>query len=802
MKKFLALLVAASLLVFVGGAMAAESPSSGGHIIPIEPEQPTPGGEETPAPSTGSEEAKTVEAAVSTTTETKTTTITTTTTTTVTTTTYATAAAKAVAEVKVVKTVTKTEIKETTTVTVTKNEVKTTDTALQNMLTSAATTGGNANEVNLDAFTSALVAATTTGEASATNDTSNADATAAMAASLLKGAEASAAGSSTGNTENATLASLKREGESLAATIIRVIAETLAKVEEKTNTAAEQLAAAITGTEAPVQVKTAANIQNATTTKTITNADGTTSEVTDDNAMSTDDAMAALHQQAAQNLADATPAERAEAERVQQALATQVPVQSIPPMEVPEPGIYPQNTTHKKDMYKKPLFWNVIKNDTRSRGRSFTFNAKAIAKDGDAVFLNSAGQEITAVPGEDEWTKDTDGSDLLIVPGFVTTMIYMEPGVTYTPIITTAAEAVSEIDGIDTATEEAEVEVVEEKVVTASVPVYEASDGSYSTSFDASLETFFAEQGYNTMVGSFVVAGEAGVWSANTSTDNAALSYLKQAVVRTLPKLDIKGDNAGDTGNYVMKVRFDIPRNDDVQKIEGTNLLRFYPKGFETSGDALVANLGEAVYLQTNGRAELTDAMIEQIAAGNLGTQLSDTVMGYDGYVVMALDKLGANDEPYTPLFTVQMTAIAKEEPLSPDKTASPDLGTFSVTANPRVISVKLGETATSTLTATNAVSTVRYASSASWVTISGTTATIAPTDEALIASSPNTVTITATDTGRTENATATVTLNINVTSEDQGPTGGSLGSSGGGCSAGWSVLALALLGGLIARKK
>ncbi len=33
-------------------------------------------------------------------------------------------------------------------------------------------------------------------------------------------------------------------------------------------------------------------------------------------------------------------------------------------------------------------------------------------------------------------------------------------------------------------------------------------------------------------------------------------------------------------------------------------------------------------------------------------------------------------------------------------------------------------------------------------------------------------------------------------------PSGGGLGSSGGGCSAGWSVLAFALLGGLIARKK
>ena len=692
MKKYLAFMVAVMLLVTAGAVFAADSGATSGHsgnvtpppednppetpvVVPVDitPANPN-GGEEievvenpsqgetpTPGTSTGSEAAKTVEAAAAVGTDTKVITITEKKEETVQVTTY-TAEAKAVAEEKIEKKVTKEEIKQSTADATKKVEVKASEAQVTELLTAAQPApGGEQQEegaVDSKAFADALVEATTT-EADAENkDTSAADSTAAMAKALLNGQGNT---SDTGNVNNPTLTQLKREGESIVQTIIRVIAEVAAKVEERTTAKANQLAERIAGTSSTgitITVKATASIKNVVTTRTVTKEDGTTEEQRSDEAMSTTDALTALLTQAKQNQTDATAGSAADtaAQETVRALSTQMPVQVSPPMEVDEPGIYPQNTTHKKDMYGKPIHHHVIRQDNRTaRNRADgAFFVSAIENDGDAVFLNSAGEEITVVPGENEWTTDEDGAPLLIIPGNVTTMMYMEPGVVYTPIVTTTAEALETVEGITTTSEDATVEVLETREETGvEVPVYDVNE--YSTSFDRELEAHFTESGYNTAIGLFIVSGDDGVWSASSAADNSMLTKFSMAVVRTLPKIRIAGALAGDTGKYVLGVRYDIPKNTDTQKVSGDNLLSFYPKGLtKTEGGRTVTQAtGEALFLNNDGDP-LTDAMVMKIANGEEGEELEEGVMSYNGYVVMTLAK--DESEDYKPLITVQTT--------------------------------------------------------------------------------------------------------------------------------------------------
>ena len=134
----------------------------------------------------------------------------------------------------------------------------------------------------------------------------------------------------------------------------------------------------------------------------------------------------------------------------------------------------------------------------------------------------------------------------------------------------------------------------------------------------------------------------------------------------------------------------------------------------------------------------------------------------------------------------------------------------FSITASPRTFSIKLNASQVVTLTANNAIGSVDYTVSPtySWVTFDKETSQdatllVEPVSSDLVRSTAYTLTVNATDNGRTVSKDATpVTISITVTSEDV-PHHGTLGSSGGGCSAaGFGALALALLGGLIARKK
>ena len=119
-------------------------------------------------------------------------------------------------------------------------------------------------------------------------------------------------------------------------------------------------------------------------------------------------------------------------------------------------------------------------------------------------------------------------------------------------------------------------------------------------------------------------------------------------------------------------------------------------------------------------------------------------------------------------------------------------VATFSVTADPLTFTMTVGQETTANLETKNASGAVSYSASVDWVTINSETAvaTIKPTAEG-----EYTVTITATD---AEGQTATTRLSVTVANVNNG----SVGSSGGGCDAGFGALALVLAAPLFLRKR
>ncbi|MBR0034105.1 MAG: hypothetical protein IJP54_00355, partial [Synergistaceae bacterium] len=535
-----------------------------------------------------------------------------------------------------------------------------------------------------------------------------------------------------------------------------------------------------------------------------------------DEAPSFTDVMAMLAQQTAQEQANAdstgSAADQEKANAKASEVAQEVPVAVIPPVEAPERGIYKINPPiQKKDTYKKPIKLRTLKQKKGGAGgASFTFSAAAIdaGEDGTGVFLNSAGDVVENVPGENEWTADGD----LIIPGMLTIAMYMEPGTAYTPILTTTSEAASEVEGISTTQEEQETVVTETKTTTLEIPVYDTAE--YSTSFDQDVLSYLESRDFNTSIGLFIVAGET--YSVNSAAENNMLAATDRAVVQTLPMVATKGENASDLAMYVIKTRLRIPANTATSTISSADhVLEFWPDGLVSINDAgqvTTAATGEAVFLDAADMSEITDDLVRAVAAGQAGYAINSTTWGYDCYVAMTFAKLDDDDDPYTPVLTVKLEdVVSGEEPVipkpqSPDQPSGPDqpvTTTLGLSASASTVNITLGNSRTVTLSAANVQGTASYAvdaPAAAGVTLSGTTATIRPT-----AVGTYSVKFTVTDSGRTTNNTATANVTVNVTEasepEPETPTG-TVGSSGGGCDSGFGALALAVLGGFIAARK
>ncbi len=147
----------------------------------------------------------------------------------------------------------------------------------------------------------------------------------------------------------------------------------------------------------------------------------------------------------------------------------------------------------------------------------------------------------------------------------------------------------------------------------------------------------------------------------------------------------------------------------------------------------------------------------------------------------------------YSQDVTVTVTSAGS----APDSGDVPPTPTTSLglSASTSELNLRLGQIETVTLTASNVLGTASYSAVADkesvGVAITDNIVMVAPTE-----AGEYTVTCTVVDSGRTTDNTATTSFKVVVT-------GGGVGSSGGGCDAGFGVLALAVLGGfIVARKK
>lgn len=600
---------------------------------------------------TGDDETKTVEAPVAVTTETKTTTIVQTTVKQITIQTFGDVI---VAAQKIVSTLTAAETKQTVTETTNSSKVETTVATTQAATTALQTTAINTETGAIadtkSVATSVISAVTTASTETKTDDTSVAVKT-ALASSLMLGSSTA----TEGNLSNITSqAKTKEDGtlETPGETLLRIINEALDAVADTfaSETTKQSIAGMVANGDGSVtiEVKETSTLQSVSTTKTVTNADGTTTTVTNEETYQFTEVMSMLAAQAAQSGTDSEQAE----------IAQEVPAAVMGTVEAPDPGVYTFNTQHKPDTWGKKVKSRAHKNDKRVRGamQAAALDANEV---GSSVVLNSLALETDHIPAENEWV---DGK--LVIPGYTTIAMYLEPGVEVTPILTIPAEEAAQVEGISTSAQTEETVVVETKTVTIQdVPVYVASNGSYSTSFDAALNAYFEEEGYNTTIGYFVVPGET--YTVNTADNNNMLARTNRAVVQTLPMLNISGDYAGDVGAYVMKVRYDIPVDTETRTISSADeILEFWPEGLidtDDEGNLIQAAPGEAIFLDSTGRAPLTAATIRAVAKKQAGVEVSDTTWGYDGYIVMMLNKLD-DDDPYTPVITVKTEAVTASE--------------------------------------------------------------------------------------------------------------------------------------------
>ena len=649
MKKYFALLLVVFTLALVGTAMAADS--DGGHVIPVNPDQPvTP----TPGTDTGSETAKTVDAPAAAATTTTTVTVSTVT---QTTTTVTKVADTVTYTAKVVVTISRAEVTQTATQAVANKKVEVTTattTAVTTVIetTSTTTTTTTASTVATQALAALKQAsggsATPATEAEAAADASKT----AMLSTLLAGNQT---GTSTGSETVdlsllTSLAETKADGttETPTETMLRVVNEA-ADTAARTNTASNpDTASTLTSALATSAGGTAQDVDV---------VDSSTLDVSDEEPPALDDVMSLLAAQSAQEVSDAqsgSATDQQAAQARQREHSTSTPVAVSRPVGLPAGATKPALVvspmpTMKPDMYKKRINASAIKSRRggSSGGHSVTASALDASYSGSGVFLNSIGEVVDRVPGEGEWgTPKGETKRQLIVPGQVSLVMLMEPGETYTPVITTPAEDVSTIEGVSTQAEQETVDVVKTETVTLTIPVYDTA--SYSTSFDQTEEAAFEAAGYNTAVGMYIVSGDAGAWSATSAADTAMLSSTGRAVVLTLPKLNISG-TALPTDCYVMRVVYEIPANTSTQVVSGDNLLDFYPRGLTTTnaaGETVVAATGTAVYLN-NDMVPLTDALIRAAAARGVNIE---------GYIAMTLD---ASETLYTPVVTVKTTAIS-----------------------------------------------------------------------------------------------------------------------------------------------
>lgn len=454
----------------------------------------------------------------------------------------------------------------------------------------------------------------------------------------------------------------------------------------------------------------------------------------------------------------------------------------------------------KPRFFRNPRGTTGGNNGIRSNGVMAAGRVIAAAEDNgnEAVFLDSNGDVVDLIPGENE----PSGA----LPGVITIVTYLEPGVEYEPVLAVeVAELPEEVQ------EQLTEEKVEVTVTTKTTSKFTAQRNSFfstmvdwnligSTVYTNGLQYFRISDDTGGRINSVVVGSD---WTRTDTECNAMVSnddYDLSRVVR-LPELD--GTKEAEDHVYVVSVSFDITDANRAKILASADNggFVFYPDG--PLGNTAAARVMKVVDAIGDTPAHLETLTIDEFKS-------SGATKGYLAFWIPAgmeltrpmlavkLEKTEVTPEPTpgpTPSGDIKPTPGPTP---SGDITPTPTVD-FYITPSSRYVTVILGNSATVTYTPTNASGDVTYSvsPSADWVALVTTgneaAVTVLPTNSALIASSPNVFTVTAVDAaGNTD----TETLSITVTRR------ASVGGSGGGCSAGFSALALAVLGAFIARRK
>lgn len=457
--------------------------------------------------------------------------------------------------------------------------------------------------------------------------------------------------------------------------------------------------------------------------------------------------------------------------------------------------------------FGKELFNLLIQGDKGMMGGSASAFSAAAVDSRDVVFLDSQGNPTTVIPG-DENSKD-------IMPGFVTMVVVMEAGQVYEPVIFTTDSALEE-KGITTESQDATVNVVD---YSEKETVVVDANGNATVQEDAPTATVAkmteALGIAPTRVPTSALTSATAIKSADAAADRKYATSHDMFIAATYPAV-----GALATGAFYAPVTFNKLSSD--QTLAASADFEFYPDGLGDSAEKAYV----AVFTMS----------------GDVVTTPS-SILGKEGYIAFVVEnevfKAAAKDtimdRPTVTLALKPVSGSVKPTP-GPDSGDQPAIedSEFKKLQDAGYIDINKQLTSSAYTNGTPSLTLGtdgKYKATISLVfNVSRWTATVADNNGSLVAvgaasiadgkssfkytsnktaelildpSEISTGTHAVTLSVLPENAKTTATATLgNVIGTSTPSASNILGSSGGGCSAGSAVLALALLGSFILTRK
>lgn len=457
-----------------------------------------------------------------------------------------------------------------------------------------------------------------------------------------------------------------------------------------------------------------------------------------------------------------------------------------------ESGIYSFPKTFGKNLYGTPIKGNK---GMRGAKASSAFVASA-ADDTGVVFVNSSGDIVTKIPGDENSEN--------IMPGYVNMLVVMEAGEVYEPVVYATEEDLKAAGvSVDTTPTEVSVNEVEYKKEEVVVQVSETGDVEGETvveEADAAVETAMkAVMGDNlkkvpaTSYGALV--SESALLKDDTLAETESLHIAARPgwVVTSLPD-----------GVYYMAVSFDELLL-GVQIPAGATFI-FYPDGISVGTEAALT-----VFDETGAEVKTPSA-----------------ILGKSGYIAFeiinaAIKTADTDNTLDNPTVAVKVEAVTPTPTTSPDvvaekyaqagyisskdytilETGFAQKVTFSSTVTTGTVKLNFPVDPTSWRVVVRGYETEPIKASAIG-TITGATSkdatiTLVPSE---IAEGLRAVTLYVRPVDGTSRARQDVSASLGAVTGTQKGSYVGVGSSSGGCSAGSAVLAMAVLGAFIATRK